>query len=86
MKSINKYMKYDKYLLVKIDADDVGADVYMSKFVKIVHFGELEVVGGGVGGVGRRYEQGEKELWGQQEVNSNLNINGNISENNERER
>lgn len=55
MKSINKYMKYDKYLLIKIDADDVGADVYMSKFVKIVHFGELEVVGGGVGGVGRMY-------------------------------
>lgn len=62
MKSINKYMKYDKYLLVKIDDDHVGTDVYMSKFVKIVHFGELEVVGGEVG---RRNGQGERELWGQ---------------------
>lgn len=36
-------MKYSKYLLVKIeDIHDLGINaIFLSKFVKVVHFGEL---------------------------------------------
>ena len=53
MKSIEKYMKYGKYLLVKIQENQANFNgIYLPKYVKVVHFGELEIAGGGGGGIG----------------------------------
>ena len=45
VKTYEKYMKYDKYLLLKIE-DNGGNGIYLPKCAKIVHFGELEVYRG----------------------------------------
>lgn len=45
-KYYQKYMKYGKYLLIKIQeivANDLHG-IYLPKYAKIVHFGELEVL------------------------------------------